>query len=100
MEKMLENIRDKVLLHGYRSAKFRLAVVKDEMPLHVLLRSQPPGSHPGIEASILKLVNWKVCIARIVLDVEPPQGQKTLIKENNFALEDFSIPVDTFFQYL
>ena len=68
-------IKERIDKYGYNSANFRLALMK--------------------EGEL-----WKIIIAKIVLDISNPQGQKTLLNENNFALEDISVSLEEFRQFL
>lgn len=74
-EELIKNlIRDKVTELGYESVTARLALVKDE--------------------------NWKVFISKFIFDLKKPTSPKTLIKKNDFALEDFSLSIEEFYQFL
>lgn len=74
-EELIKNlIRDKVTELGYESVTARLTLVKDE--------------------------NWKVFISKFIFDLKKPTSPKTLIKKNNFALEDFSLSIEEFYQFL
>ncbi len=60
---------------GYKSANFRFALVKEKEI-------------------------WKVLLSHILLDVSYPTARKTLMKDEGFALEDFSLPINAFRGFL
>lgn len=68
-------IKDRTKEYGYNSANFKLALLKE-------------GEF------------WKVIMAKIILDISKPQGQTTLLKENNFVLENISVSIEEFYQFL
>lgn len=61
--------------HDYRSAKFRLVLIKES----------------GF---------WKILIARIIMDISKPKENLTLLEEENFAIEDIFITIDKFKKFL
>jgi len=65
----------KLLDGGYRSAKFRLALIKE-------------GEF------------WKILVSRVILDISEPEESKTLFQEENFALEDISVSIDEFKKFI
>lgn len=79
MEEEIRNaIKKKINDYGYRSAKFRLALVKEE-PF------------------------WKILLGNIILDISEPKENKTFLKEENFVLEDIYLTIEEFqkfFDYL
>lgn len=102
VDAILEFVKNKVASYGYKSAKFRLALIRESQPINVVSEKLTFESKlfSIIDRTNHKVELWKVSVARVILDVEDPHGQETLIKENNFALEDFSVPIDTFYQFL
>jgi len=73
-----DEIRQKIiemLDYGYRSAKFRLALIKE-------------GGF------------WKILVSRVILDISEPEENKTLFQEENFALEDISVSIDEFKKFI
>jgi hypothetical protein len=76
---MEESIRSQIIEkakdYGYKSAKFRLALVKDDN-------------------------RWKILIAKIFLDVCEPKKNQTLLKEENFVLEDIWISFNEFEKFI
>lgn len=74
-EIVFETIVDKVKKMGYNSATLQLALLK--------------------QGNL-----WKIYMARMILDMQKPSVQKTLLKTEDFALEDFSISIDEFDRFL
>lgn len=76
MEQEIRNqIKEKIEGYGYKSAKFRLALVKED-PF------------------------WKILIANIILDISEPKENKTLLKEENFSLEEIYLSIEKFKKFL
>ena len=77
-DEIRNKIKKRIEDYAYRSAKFRLALVKEEQ-------------------------FWKVVLGHIVLDISEPKKNKTFLKEENFALEDIYVSIEEFqkfFDYL
>lgn len=77
-EEIRSQIKKRIEEYGYKSAKFRLALVKEE-PF------------------------WKVLMGQIILDIAEPKENETFLKEENFALEDIYVSIrefQKFFEYL
>ncbi|MGI0072797.1 MAG: hypothetical protein ACREA3_03170 [Nitrosotalea sp.] len=74
-EAMQNAIQTRLATYDYKSANFRLALVKEND-------------------------FWKVAIARIILDVLEPKGQDMHLKQDDFVLVDFSLSIDEFKQFL
>ena len=53
-EKLLEKINDKIRINDYKSANFQFAVQKEDD-------------------------QWKIIIVRVILDIQEPQENKTLL---------------------
>ncbi|MBI5147391.1 MAG: DUF4145 domain-containing protein [Thaumarchaeota archaeon] len=68
-------IKSEIKEHGYNSANFKLALLK--------------------EGEL-----WKVIMTKIILDISKPIEPVTLLKENNFALENISISIEEFNKFL
>ena len=76
MEEEIRNqIKEKIEGYEYKSAKFRLALVKED-PF------------------------WKILIANIILDISEPKENKTLLKEENFSLEEIYLSIEKFKKFL
>ena len=74
-DRIRDLIKERIDSYGYNSANFKLALMK--------------------EGEL-----WKIVIAKIVLDISKPQGQKTLLNENNFVLENISVSIEDFKRFL
>jgi len=77
-EEIRSKIKKKIEGYGYNSAKFRLALVKED-PF------------------------WKVLIGHVILDIAEPKENETFLKKENFALEDIYVSINEFqkfFEYL
>ena len=76
---MEEEIRNAILKrvdeYGYKSAKFRLALVKDES-------------------------FWKILVVHIILDISEPKKNKVFLKEESFVLEDIHVPISDFKKFI
>lgn len=76
MEEGIRNeIIEKVDEYGYKSAKFRLALVKEES-------------------------FWKILAAHIILDISDPKEDETFLKEESFVLEDIHVPISEFKKFI
>lgn len=76
MEEVVRNeILKKVDDYGYKSAKFRLALVKEDS-------------------------FWKVLVAKIILDISEPKEDETFLKEESFALEDIHVSITEFKKFI
>jgi len=76
MEEEIRNqIKKKIEGYGYKSAKFRLALIKED-PF------------------------WKILIGSIILDILEPKENKTHLKEENFSLEDIYLSIEKFKKFL
>ena len=76
MEEVVKNeILKKVDDYGYKSAKFRLALVKEDS-------------------------FWKVLVAKIILDISEPKEDETFHKEESFALEDIHVSITEFKKFI
>ena len=72
---MRNQIKKRIDDYGYSSAKFRLALVKEDS-------------------------FWKILVAYIVLDISEPKENQTLLKEEIFSLEDIYISIKEFKKFI
>jgi len=76
---MYEEIRNEILKkveeYGYKSATFRLALVKEES-------------------------FWKIVVANIILDISEPKKDETFLDEESFALEDIHVTITEFKKFI
>ena len=76
MEEEIRNqIEKRIDGYEYKSAKFRLALVKED-PF------------------------WKILIGHIILNISEPKENKAFLKEENFSLEDIYISIEEFKKFL
>lgn len=75
MEEIRNQIKKRIDDYGYSSAKFRLALVKEDS-------------------------FWKILIAHIILDISEPKENQTLLKEEIFSLEDIYISIEEFKKFI
>ncbi len=74
-EKILDKIKEKISLNQYKSAKFQFALNKESE-------------------------QWKIIAVRITLDIHESKENRTLIEYESFTLEDVSLPIDRFLEFL
>lgn len=74
-ESIREKIKQKIASMSYNSANFQFGLIKENE-------------------------EWKIAIGRIVLDIDQPQGHKTLIELESLRLEDFSVSIKEFEEFL
>lgn len=43
---------------------------------------------------------WKVIICRFIFDLNQPKNNETLLKKDNFTIEDFSLSLEKFYEFL
>jgi len=67
-------IREKINELDYKSVNARFVLVKD--------------------------YRWKVLICRFIFDIDDPHKHNTLLKKENFAIEDFSLSLEEFQKFL
>ena len=74
-EIMRKLIREKISEFDYKSVKAQFALLKEEE-------------------------TWKILMSRFIFEKKEPVENKTLIKKENFVLEEFSLPVFVFDEFL
>lgn len=74
-EVVINEILKKVNDYGYKSAKFRLALLKENS-------------------------FWKVLVTKIILDISEPKEDETFLKEESFVLEDIHVSITEFKKFM
>lgn len=74
-EEIYRLIKEKIVKMGYKSVTFRLALLKERDV-------------------------WKIFLASMVFANESPQSHKQLVKTDGFVLEDFSLSIEEFNNFL
>ncbi len=74
-EEIRKTILKKIDEYGYKSAKFRLALIKEES-------------------------FWKILVSKIILDISEIKEEEIFLKEESFVLQDVSVPISKFKEFI